>query len=357
MTQKQWIEQEGGFRAAWRELQRLRYRARLRRWTIVLVAIVAASGAVVRQALERGRYEATLTFRVLEHSQGAHEAQRPLTKSKLRDYIRDGVFTRDRCRQLVERLNVFPEWQELSVNRAVEAFRDAIGIEVFQNYFLKEDLDTNAPRSARLRITFTYYDVDQAERVVRALGNLIVTHEAEARTQLAEQLARSTAAAEHRAALRVDELRQRRATIQYERLRRGDAASAALLIELDQLERAIAQVDARLERLRDDHSSGELRAGLEQRGMLLHFDLVDWSRTPAEELPRDLRLALIGLFCFFCLLPIVGMALAAFDTRVYGEDDLRRLGLMSLGHVPGFAVDQLGTLSERLPAASARHPR
>ncbi|MBK6849900.1 MAG: hypothetical protein IPG96_20960 [Proteobacteria bacterium] len=344
-----WLDQERGFRAAWFELRRLRRRAALRPWTILLLSLVAAGGAVVRQAMERGRYQASLTFRVLEHTQGAHGEERPVTKRRLRDYVRDGIFTRSRCRQLVQRLGLFPELQQLSVHRAVEALRNDLEIEVFQNYFLKEDLDTSSPRSARLRITFSYYDVGQAERTVRALGHIIVAHEAEARAEVADQLARTTSAAERRAAEKVDALRHQRAAAQYELSQASAAQSPGRLVELAQLERTIAASEARLERLGDDRSVGDLRARLERRGLLLHFDLVDWSRSPAQALSRNLRLTLVGVFCLLFLLPIVGLAVAAFDTRVHGEEDLRRLGLEPLGHVPPFAADALGTLSERLP--------
>ncbi|MBK8479893.1 MAG: hypothetical protein IPL40_01770 [Proteobacteria bacterium] len=349
MNAASWRDQERGLRALGFELRRLRRRAVLRPWTIVLLSIGATGGAVVRQALERGRYQASLTYRVIEHTQGPEGEARPVTKRRLRDYVSDGIFTRGRCRQVVEQFGLFPELQQLSVHRAVDALRDELVVEVFQNYFLKEDLDTSAPRSARLRITFSYFDIGQAEKVVRALGTIIVAHEAQARAEIAEQLDRTSALAERRAAAKLDALRHQRAAVQYELTQGDSAGSGARRIALAQLDQAIARADMRLERLRDDSSVGDLRTRLERRGMLLHFDLVDWSRSAEDELPRNARLALIGVFCFLFLLPVVGLAVAAFDARVYGEEDIRRLGLEPLGHVPSFAADELGTLSERLP--------
>ena len=39
--------------------------------------------------------------------------------------------------------------------------------------------------------------------------------------------------------------------------------------------------------------------------------------------------------------------LGAFDSRVHDTDDVERLGLPVLGHVPGFAGDHVGSLEAR----------
>ena len=46
---------------------------------------------------------------------------------------------------------------------------------------------------------------------------------------------------------------------------------------------------------------------------------------------------------------LVGSALflGAFDSRVHDTDDVARLGLPVLGHVPGFPGDQVGSLRSR----------
>jgi hypothetical protein len=61
--------------------------------------------------------------------------------------------------------------------------------------------------------------------------------------------------------------------------------------------------------------------------------------------------AVIGTFS------LVGAALVlgAFDSRVHDADDVIRLGLPVLGHVPGFAGDNVGSMRTR-SAAPTRVP-
>jgi hypothetical protein len=41
------------------------------------------------------------------------------------------------------------------------------------------------------------------------------------------------------------------------------------------------------------------------------------------------------------------LIMGAFDSRVHDSDDVARLGLTVLGHVPGFAGDDVGSLEAR----------
>jgi hypothetical protein len=49
------------------------------------------------------------------------------------------------------------------------------------------------------------------------------------------------------------------------------------------------------------------------------------------------------------------LLLGAFDSRVHDTDDVARLGLPVLGHIPGFAGDNVGSMQAR-GAARARVP-
>jgi hypothetical protein len=65
-------------------------------------------------------------------------------------------------------------------------------------------------------------------------------------------------------------------------------------------------------------------------------------------LDRPTRLLAVGLVSFFVGLPLVGLGVGAFDRRIYDADDVRRLGMMTIGTVRGFEGDNAGALVARL---------
>ena len=70
---------------------------------------------------------------------------------------------------------------------------------------------------------------------------------------------------------------------------------------------------------------------------------------------NDLMKQIGPLFLIAMIAVVVGvgsllgaaLVLGAFDSRVHDTDDIARLGLPVLGHVPGFPGDALGSLEAR----------
>jgi hypothetical protein len=58
---------------------------------------------------------------------------------------------------------------------------------------------------------------------------------------------------------------------------------------------------------------------------------------------------LIGFaFLTLCIfLPLAGIVIGAFDARVHDLDDVGRLDLTVLGHIPEFPGDSVGALRDR----------
>jgi hypothetical protein len=93
----------------------------------------------------------------------------------------------------------------------------------------------------------------------------------------------------------------------------------------------------------------DLQRKLQRQRLGLHFELADLSVHPDPAAP-PLALrghALRALLAFLVLLPLGGLVLGALDERVYDGEDLRRLQLPVLGHVPRFAGYQAGSLAGR----------
>jgi hypothetical protein len=81
--------------------------------------------------------------------------------------------------------------------------------------------------------------------------------------------------------------------------------------------------------------------------MGLSFALVDFEKPQVSTTPKVWRLLGQAAFLLLALLPIVAMSIGAFLPHVYDSEDVERLGLRALGHVPAFPGWQSGTLRAR----------
>lgn len=321
---------------------------------VILIALAATAGAVVRQALHKQRFEASVAFRVVERLEGQAEADaQPQTKRQLRDYMMDGIFTRKRCRRLVDKYKLYPEWTVISLDRGVDALRSDINVEVWQNYFLRESWGDATPRSARIRITYGYTDLEKAVAVVGELGDMIQRHEATVRRELARQAAHEATLMEQRAGARMDELRRRLTQAQVALAEAPPHEHAALQVEISQLRPMIEATELQMVQLHSEAGMTELRAGLEANHLLMGFYKTDTSQSPPSSISKTTRLIIVGLIVFIFFLPISGIAVAAFDPLLYTTDDIQRLGLRSLGQLSMPRGYTYGSLKER----RARRPQ
>ena len=60
-----------------------------------------------------------------------------------------------------------------------------------------------------------------------------------------------------------------------------------------------------------------------------------------------MALTILGTLAFLIVFPLAALGFGAFDPRVYDPDDVRRLGLVPLGHVRAFVGDDVGSLMSR----------
>lgn len=86
----------------------------------------------------------------------------------------------------------------------------------------------------------------------------------------------------------------------------------------------------------------------------LRWELVDPGRVAPPGLRRATLLALVGLLAFVLALPWCAVGVGALDRHVYDLDDVRRLGLPTVGAVRRFDGDNAGALVSRLASDGAR---
>jgi hypothetical protein len=94
-------------------------------------------------------------------------------------------------------------------------------------------------------------------------------------------------------------------------------------------------------------SRESLEAAITSAGLALDIQVVDERRPPPIEGNRAVTLIAVAIVGLGLFLPLAGVLIGAFDTRVNDVDDVTRLGLPTLGHVPGFPGDDVGALHDR----------
>jgi hypothetical protein len=156
-----------------------------------------------------------------------------------------------------------------------------------------------------------------------------------------------------------DRLRQR----ETERSRRQAALNDAQrrgktgLVQVLRSEIAVIQQDIRSDEVQLGKlaSNGDALAGeIAAAGLDTSMTIVEEHR---PEQPQRSGLVLIMIAAVIGTGALLGSALVlgAFDSRVHDTDDVTRLGLPVLGHVPGFTGDDVGSMQSR-SASRARVP-
>ncbi len=337
-----WIAREPGLRTALHELGRFRRRAFARPALTLAITTLLVAAVVVKRARQQPGATSTIVFRVTEGDLDLATAPRP--NARLRSFVSDVAFSTSQLEEVARRHGLYKAELKRSAVDAAEAFREDIGIQVWRNYFLEGRAADDPARSARVAISFAARDPALAYEVVQDLGRVVVeanrsdrlaiAHEAAARADLAADAAR-------------EELSRRRAELTAKELSARARPSAAARLELQDLRRGLEATEARMLARGGRKAEIDLRVGLEERSLGVQFQLVDSGRVERLQSGRAGALALLGVALFALLLPLVTIAVGAFDPRIYDGDDVRRLGLVMVGRVDGFSGDGRASLVER----------
>ena len=334
----EWIDDEPGLHAALAELRRVVRRAFARRWLCLALALVGAGAVVAWRALPTRRYQSRVVYRVIEGG----EADAAMPNRALRDYVRDDVFSNQALAELITRHH----FVEHPTSEQVKAFRDeALLVEVWRSE-LGEGVDA-AEQSARIAIGFSHRDPKVAYEVVCDLMDLVSGRADNAEVLAAQrELGRLDAQAERAR----DELARTRANLTLEELaarRAPPRERPQRLLHLEELRASVSTQEPRVAELQQQLAAARLHAQVLQKREARRFTVIVPPRPEAIATRNPRLLAGIGALAFLALLPLVGLAVGAWDQRVFDVADLRRLGIEPLGHVPGFPGDEAGSLDER----------
>lgn len=329
------------------ELRRIALRFRVRPWPALLIALVFTGALGMKLARKPKIYEAGVVLVLNEGTQFANKGGVPF--EQLREYVSSSLMPDAKLLKLIEDRNLFRLRSKLGDKWAIDSLRDQIDVQIWKNSFVFYDVEEYRLRkSARIGITVTDGDPDRAMSLARDVAAIVIESHEEQRRLLAGQLALKIS-------MLHDELIKRLREIELEvsvkqtalatATRDGDSGLAGTLYtELAALAQDQKGAEVKLSQI--VKSPDAVADQLTEAGLGMRLDQVDEQRPDRPEqswLPLVLTLVIVGAGTLF------GAALffGAFDSRVHDLDDLVRLGLPVLGHVPGFQGDRVGSLESR----------
>lgn len=344
-----WIEDERTSHSFVRELQRLKRRAKARPIGFVLLAALLAGAVVYKRSRRPASYKARVVMVVTEGELSTDRT--PLPRKELRDYVTALSFTRARLLSVVEELDLYPARAVRGDDYAAAAMRSNLKVDVYRNYFANDRGFETARRSARIGIIFRDSDPERAIRVARRVAELIAETESRRREQSSSDAVDQSRAVSSRARLAMEERRAllTEALVGRDRARKAGEAlrEAELSLEIERLQQQL-ESDRDLVRLTEaDVRDIELRAALDTSRLGLSFEVADEHAPEPLDPNAWLVLATLGVVSFVFLLPLCAIGVGAFDSRVHDLEDVERLGLDVVGHVPGFRGDRVGSLDRR----------
>ncbi|MCU0681766.1 MAG: HlyD family secretion protein [Polyangiaceae bacterium] len=329
--QEEWTASEAGFAGFAAEVSRLLRRARVSLTRTLLIALAVTVLAVGNRSLKKRQYAAHVVFRVTEGELNTDTA--PPTRGRLKNYLSEVALSSSRLARIITQYDLYATRRRIDMQLAIESMREDIDVDVLSNYFSQQRYRDDPPRSARVIVEFRATDPQLALDVARTLAQTIQDDESSRRQQAAELDADAT----HQAARGLREqltlAQGRLAEAQLDLARAKPSERAGPIVELENARRSVMSLEARLKDASKRQSDFDFRATLETQRLGLRFEVLDFHRPRLPLLPQNAELAIFAVIVFLVLVPAVGIALAAFDGRLYDVDDIRRLGVLPCGHI------------------------
>ena len=320
-----WTAREPGYFDLRNEVARLAARARRRRGLVLLGALLAAAAAVLFTLRSPRNHRARISVRVTEVVE-FHLPRSSWTDRELRSYITDIAFTNQVLRQVYEQ-HLRPLDPKGDPLRAVERLRDQLEVQVVRNRVVVQMEGRTGPRSAHVVLGFAAPSAATASGVLRALAEPIMKTSAQRR--------RGEAALEvRRATLGLEQSRKLLADLNKQAVDRAGAPIAGTDISpvrLTALNDAIAEAQRRVERFAADKDAAERLERSEKARPGIDFVLAEES--VQAPLPLAPLLLTVGIAVFLLALPLSVLVVGAFDPFVGSLEDIRRLGIPTLGRL------------------------
>ncbi|HXK18717.1 MAG TPA: hypothetical protein VNG33_12990 [Polyangiaceae bacterium] len=307
MSRRTWLTDEPSVAVTLRQALAL-WRVGFRR-PFLVGAIAALLSAAIALFVTFGRreYAPKFVLRVVEAEHPAANA--PPLKRQLAEYVRQAIFTSEPLLEQMRRHGLYPGLLRRNSRAALDAFREDISIEVYQNYFVEDRAPGHQRRSARLSVGFRSKDPALALAVTRELGALIVSHELSSRREQAASAARGAAQARD---ILVAAWQQRSAAIvaKQAEIAKLSAPDPQRQVELIGMLGSLAALDHQVEALERRATALDIGASLERRGIGMSFQVVDDGSLPGRA-GQVQALLWTGAATLFFGLPLLALSIGA----------------------------------------------
>ncbi len=307
-----WQAQEPGLKELVAEIAHLFRRGR-RRIVLVAVLTLAVTAVVVSRVRSEGKiFHAHASVRVTEVT-SIDGSRASWSTRNLYVRIEEIAFSKPNMRRVMRQFG----------HRQTDDFRSTFDVEVVQNpgVALVED-SKKRPRSAYVLITSTTRDQESADATAQVVAHLVIdVSGSERRVALQRDLrTKELALAQARSDL-AEAIRETHAGV----LARRTLLPLRVRTEVAGLRSSVSTLEGQVGSLR-------LRVAAEGSGWGLDTELLQL-RPESDPLPLAWRAAGAGAGAFLVGLPILLLLVGLFDTRVYFEEDVRRLGLLPLARL------------------------
>ena len=337
------------------ELQRVRRRMAVRPWPVLLLAALITAAVTYKIATKPRIYEADVVL-ALDEGQ-LSTSNRSIPFGELKGYVSSVLMPDAKLIKLIEARNLHRLRKKFGDQYAITELRDQLEIAVWKNSFTYySDEDVNARKSARIGITVIESDPDLAFDIAHDLASIVIETHEEQRQKIGDELAREVKLMRQTMSARLSEVenaltvKQTAAAMARESGKSG--LQAALAVDIAALAAERKHIQGQLSTIA---ASPELFADRSTRAGLDTTLSVVEERRPQRQESNAFMIIIVAVVVGIGALLGSAVFLGAFDSRVHDTDDVSRLGLPVLGHVPGFPGDHVGSLGAR-GALRARVP-
>ncbi|HSD87490.1 MAG TPA: hypothetical protein VLB44_08240 [Kofleriaceae bacterium] len=346
----EWYESEESTRKGMiQELQRIKRRTRVRPWPVILCALVITSGLTYKLATRKQNYQAEVVLAIREGSLLSADKRTGLPVGELKEFVTSVLLPDAQLADLIERRDLQRLRNKLGMPWAISEVREQISIEVWRNSFAYYDPESpDREASARIGLTVTDEDPDSAYLLAHDLAEIVIdqtrAHRQDVANKIAGQIEYVREGMTKRAAALEQEAAEKVLAIQ--KAKQEDKPALAQALELQLLEIAAQQKETAKTLSQIATSPEALADRIAEAGLDLIVEVVS-ERRPARPDNKGLLIAMVAVIVGIGSLLGSALVLGAFDSRVHDSDDVERLGLPVLGHVPGFPGDRVGSLEAR----------